>query len=238
MTWRRLPGRGSRRFTSTTIRRPSSPPLYRVLDLTGGRLDAVFNNGAYSQLGAIEDIATDHLRAQLEVNFFGWHELIRKVVPVMRRQGGGRIVNCSSILGFIAARYRGAYVASKFALEGMTDALRLELAGSGIHVVLIEPGPIRSRFVENALARFRDSVDSDRSPHRDGYLKMVERLERGDRSSRFKRGPDAVFKKLVHALEAERPRARYRVTTPTHVAAWMKRLLPSGLIDRIALSQH
>lgn len=212
--------------------------LYRVLDLTNGRLDAVFNNGAYSQLGAVEDIATEHLRAQFEANFFGWHELIRKVVPVMRRQGGGRIVNCSSILGFIAARYRGAYVASKYALEGMTDALRLELAGTGTHVILIEPGPIRSRFIDNALVRFRSTVDSDRSAHRDGYTKMLARLERGDASSRFKRGPEAVLTKLVHALEADSPRARYRVTAPTHVAAWMKRLLPTGLVDRVVLSQH
>lgn len=212
--------------------------LYRVLDLTNGRLDAVFNNGAYSQLGAVEDIATEHLRAQFEANFFGWHELIRKVVPVMRRQGGGRIVNCSSILGFVAARYRGAYVASKYALEGMTDALRLELAGTGIHVILIEPGPIRSRFIDNALVRFRSTVDSDRSAHRDGYTKMLARLERGDASSRFKRGPEAVLTKLVHALEADSPRARYRVTAPTHVAAWMKRLLPTGLVDRVVLSQH
>jgi NAD(P)-dependent dehydrogenase (short-subunit alcohol dehydrogenase family) len=212
--------------------------LYRVLDLTNGRLDALFNNGAFGQLGAVEDIATEHLRAQFEANFFGWHELIRKVVPVMRRQGGGRIVNCSSILGFVAARYRGAYVASKYALEGMTDALRLELAGTGIHVVLIEPGPIRSRFVDNALARFNETVDSNRSVHRDAYAKVLARLKRGDASSRFKRGPEAVFTKLVHALEADSPRARYRVTAPTHVAAWMKRLLPTGLIDRIVLSQH
>jgi NAD(P)-dependent dehydrogenase (short-subunit alcohol dehydrogenase family) len=212
--------------------------FYRVLDKSGGRIDAVFNNGAYGQLGAVEDIATDHLRAQFESNFFGWHELIRRVVPVMRRHGGGRIVNCSSILGFIPARYRGAYVASKYALEGMSDTLRLELAGTGIHVALIQPGPIRSRFVENALARLRDTVDVDGSPHREGYAKALARLERGDRSSRFKLGPEAVFTKLVHALESENPRARYPVTTPTYVASWMKRALPSGLIDRIILSQN
>lgn len=210
----------------------------RVFDMTGGRLDALFNNGAFGQVGAVEDITTDHLRDQFESNFFGWHDLIRKVVPVMRRQGSGRIVNCSSILGFIGARYRGAYVASKYAVEGMTDVLRLELAGSGIHVALIQPGPIRSRFIENALSRFRETVDMEVSIHRDGYHKALARLERGDRSSRFKRGPDAVFAKLVQALEADRPRARYPVTIPTYVAAWMKRALPSALIDRIVLSQH
>lgn len=219
-----------------------SPPIittaiYHVLDLTGGRLDAVFNNGAYSQLGAVEDIATDLLRAQFESNFFGWHDLIRKIVPVMRQQGGGRIINCSSILGFISTRYRGAYAASKYALEGMTDALRLELAGSGIHVSLIEPGPIRSRFLEHALAHVRETVDVEGSVHREAYSQALAVLERGDASSRFKRGPEAVFDKLVHALEAKRPRARYRVTVPTHAAAWMKRALPTSAIDRILLKQ-
>ena len=209
----------------------------RVLAMTEGRLDALFNNGAYSQLGAVEDIDTDHLRAQFESNFFGWHQLIRRVVPVMRQQGTGRIVNCSSVLGFITPRYRGAYAASKYALEGLSDALRLELAGTGIHVVLIEPGPIVSRFVERAVVQFRQSVDIDASPHRDAYLNTLSNFERGPSSSRFKRGPEAVFSKLMRALESDNPRARYRVTVPTHVAAWMKRALPDGLLDRILLKQ-
>jgi NAD(P)-dependent dehydrogenase (short-subunit alcohol dehydrogenase family) len=215
-----------------------SAALYKVLDATGGRLDAVFNNGAYSQLGAVEDIGTEHLRAQFESNFFGWHELIRRAVPVMRRQGSGRIVNCSSVLGFVTTRYRGAYSSSKFALEALTDALRLELAGTGIHVVLIQPGPIKSRLAEHAVARFQETVRIDASPHRDAYRAALARLERGDLSSRFKRGPEAVFKKLVHALESDKPRARYRVTLPTHAAAWMKRGLPGRLLDRILLKQR
>ncbi len=215
-----------------------SAALYRVLDATGGRLDAVFNNGAYSQLGAVEDIGTEHLRAQFESNFFGWHELIRRAVPVMRRQGSGRIVNCSSVLGFVTTRYRGAYSSSKFALEALTDALRLELSGTGIHVVLIQPGPIKSRLAEHAVARFQETVRIDASPHRDDYRTALARLERGDLSSRFKRGPEAVFKKLVHALESDKPRARYRVTLPTHAAAWMKRGLPGRLLDRILLKQR
>ena len=215
-----------------------SAALYRVLDATGGHLDAVFNNGAYSQLGAVEDIGTEHLRAQFESNFFGWHELIRRAVPVMRRQGSGRIVNCSSVLGFVTTRYRGAYSSSKFALEALTDALRLELAGTGIHVVLIQPGPIKSRLAEHAVARFQETVRIDASPHRDAYRAALARLERGDLSSRFKRGPEAVFKKLVHALESDKPRARYRVTLPTHAAAWMKRGLPGRLLDRILLKQR
>ena len=237
-TFNRLPMRGLEAihldYDSPAI---ITAAFYRILDLTGGRLDAVFNNGAYSQLGAVEDIATDLLRAQFESNLFGWHELIRKVVPVMRRQGSGRIVNCSSVLGFISTRYRGAYAGSKYALEAMTDALRLELAGTGIHVVLIEPGPIRSRFLENALAKVRETIDLEGSSHREAYTRALAVLERGDASSRFKRGPEAVFNKLVHALEAKRPRARYRVTVPTHAAAWMKRTLPTAVIDRILLRQ-
>lgn len=209
----------------------------RVLTITQGRLDAVFNNGAYSQLGAVEDIETDHLRAQFESNFFGWHQLIRRVVPVMRRQGAGRIVNCSSILGFITPRYRGAYAASKYALEGLSDALRLELAETGIHVVLIEPGPIVSRLAKRAVARFHETIDIEASVHRDAYRRSLAYFERDESSSRFKLGPEAVLKKLVHALESDNPRARYRVTLPTHAAAWMKRALPDRLLDRFLLRQ-
>jgi len=215
-----------------------SAALFRILDETDGRLDALFNNGAYSQLGAVEDVATDYLRAQFESNFFGWHELIRRVVPVMRRQGSGRIVNCSSVLGFVTTRYRGPYTASKFALEGLTDALRLELTGTGIHVVLIEPGPIVSRLADKAVARFRETVDMERSPHRDTYKAVLAQLEKGEFSSRFKLGPEAVVEKLVRALEDRKPRARYRVTVPSHASALMKRVFPTSLLDRVMLWQR
>jgi NAD(P)-dependent dehydrogenase (short-subunit alcohol dehydrogenase family) len=124
-----------------------------VTERTGGRIDALFNNGAYGQPGAVEDLSTDVLRQQFETNVFGWHELTRQVIPVMRTNSRGRIVNCSSILGLLPYRYRGAYTASKYALEGLTVTLRMELEGTGIEVSLIEPGPIDSRFTANALAR-------------------------------------------------------------------------------------
>ncbi|MEL6479621.1 MAG: SDR family NAD(P)-dependent oxidoreductase, partial [Pseudomonadota bacterium] len=114
--------------------------LADVLEATGGTLDALFNNGAYGMPGAVEDLPTDAFRELFEANFFGWHELTRQVIPVMRRQGQGRIVQCSSVLGFVALKMRGPYVSSKHALEGYSDVLRHELHGSGIHVVLIEPG--------------------------------------------------------------------------------------------------
>ena len=208
-----------------------------MLARTGGRLDALFNNGGYAQPGALEDLSTADLRAQFESNLFGWHELTRRVIPVMRRQGSGRIVNCASILGFVAAPFRGAYVASKYALEGLSDTLRLELRGSGIHVIIIEPGPIRSRFAEHGRDRARTTIDVAASAHRAAYEEELRRMERGGQGGdRFRLGPEAVLAKLVQALDSPHPRARYRVTLPSHAAALMKRWLPTGLLDRILIN--
>lgn len=203
-----------------------------ALDITGGRLDALFNNAAFGQVGAVEDLTADLLREQLEVNVIGTHELTRRIVPAMRRNGRGRIVQCSSVLGLLSAPYRGAYCASKFALEALSDAMRHELAGTGIRVALIEPGPIRTRFVETALAKFRDNIDIEGSPHRDRYLARLKAMEAGGRQT-FKLEPEAVVAKLIHALESPRPRTRYYVTTPTHIAAGLKRVLPTALLDRL-----
>jgi len=204
-----------------------------VLQATGGRLDALFNNGAYGQVGAVEDLTTDLLRRQFEANFFGWHSLTLRILPAMRRQGSGRIIQCSSVLGFVAAKYRGAYVASKYALEGLSDALRVELHGSGIHVVLIEPGPIATRFTQNALANFRMTIDMEASPHHAAYAAQLARLTGTRKPSRFKLGPEAVTKVLLHALDSSRPKTRYRVTTLTKVAAAMKRFLPDRTLDAL-----
>ncbi|BCP55322.1 short-chain dehydrogenase/reductase [Kaistia sp. 32K] len=204
-----------------------------VLAATGGRLDALFNNGAYGQVGAVEDLTTDVLRRQFEANFFGWHTLTRRIVPVMRAQRHGRIVQCSSILGLVAGKYRGAYVASKYALEGLTDTLRIELAGSGIEVALIEPGPIATRFTQNALANFRETIDVEGSIHRADYQAQLARLTGTRRPSRFKLGPEAVTTALLHALESPRPKIRYRVTVLTKAADAMRRLLPARWMDRL-----
>lgn len=203
-----------------------------ALEATGGRLDALFNNAAFGQVGAVEDLDAAMLRRQLEVNVIGTHELTRRLVPAMRRQKRGRIVQCSSVLGLVSAPYRGAYCASKFALEALSDAMRHELAGSGISVSLIEPGPIRSRFVETALANFRATIDIDGSAHRERYLLRLKGMEAGGRQT-FKLEPEAVVGKLIHAIEAARPRMRYYVTTPTHIAAGLKRVLPTALLDRL-----
>ncbi|MFV0513292.1 MAG: SDR family NAD(P)-dependent oxidoreductase [Jhaorihella sp.] len=208
--------------------------LAEVLEATGGRLDALFNNGAHGFPGAVEDIPTEGLRQIFETNFFGWHELTRQVIPVMRAQGHGRIVQNSSILGFVAFPWRGAYVATKYALEGLTDTLRLELQGSGISVVLIEPGPVTSRLRQNAIPWFERFIDWRNSALREKYeASLLGRLYKDGKADPFELPPAAVTAKLVRALESARPRARYYVTTPTHVAGLGRRVLPVRAIDRI-----
>ena len=204
-----------------------------ILARTGGRLDALFNNGAYGQPGAVEDLTREALRAQFETNLFGWHELTNRVLPVMRRQGHGRIVYNSSVLGFVALPFRGAYNASKFALEGLVDTLRLELRGSGIHVSLVEPGPIESRFRANALLAYQRHIDPDSSVHRERYRRLEQRLVTEGPVVPFTLPPEAVLKKVIHALESRRPRARYSVTFPTYLFAVLKRVLTTRALDRI-----
>ncbi len=207
--------------------------LAAVLEATDGRLDALFNNGAYGQPGAVEDLTRDVLRRQFETNVFGWHDLTRQVLPLMRAQGHGRIVQNSSVLGLVAMKWRGAYNASKFAIEGLTDTLRLELRGTGIHVSLIEPGPIFSKFMETALKHFEENIDIEHSPYREQYLARRRKLAGESRPSPFKLPPEAVLKKLVHALESPRPKPRYFVTLPTHVMAVLRRILPTRALDVI-----
>jgi NAD(P)-dependent dehydrogenase (short-subunit alcohol dehydrogenase family) len=206
---------------------------HEVLTATGGALKALFNNGAYAQPGALEDVPPEVLRTQFEANVIGWHDLTRRLIPSMRKRGEGRIVQCSSVLGLIAAPYRGAYCASKFALEALTDALRMELANTGIHVSLIEPGPIATRFVEHAIEAYRRNIDLENSPHRDIYRVRIAQMEQGGQMT-FKLPPEVVVKKLIHALEAKRPRARYYVTFPTYAVAFLRRLLPRGALDAVA----
>lgn len=204
-----------------------------VLEATNGRIDALFNNGAYGQLGAVEDLRPEVLRAQFEVNVFGWHDLTRRLIPAMRTAGRGRIVQCSSVLALVAMKYRGAYVASKFALEGLTDTLRMELRGSGIEVVTIRPGPIATRFVAHAIANLEGNVDLEGSVHAEVYRHRLARLRRGG-ASRFKLPPSAVVEKLIVALDAERPRATYGVTVPTLIMGWARRLFSDTTLSRWA----
>jgi len=204
-----------------------------AIERTDGRLTALFNNAAYGQVGAVEDLTPDVLRRQIEVNVIGTHDLTRRLIPAMRAVGAGRIVQCSSVLGLVAVPYRGAYCASKFALEALSDSLRHELKGSGVHVSIIEPGPIRTRFVARALANFRETIDIESSPHRATYLARLAAMERGGAST-FKLEPEAVAWKLVHAVESAHPKRRYMVTVPTYLAAAGRRALPAALADWLA----
>ncbi len=198
----------------------------------GGRLDALFNNGAYGQPGAVEDLRREVLEDQFACNVFGWHQLTRACLPLMRANGSGRIVHCSSVLGLVALKWRGAYNASKFAVEALADTMRLELRGTAIHVSLIEPGPIASRFTEHALEAFERNIDQASSHYQGAYARQRARLGRGG-SSRYKLGPEAVLEKLVHATESPSPKARYFVTKPTAYMAVARRVLPQRLLDLV-----
>ncbi len=203
-----------------------------VAAATGGRLDALFNNGAYACPGAVEDLPTDALRAIFETNLFGYHDLTRRVIPMMRAQGHGRIVNCSSVLGLVGLKWRGAYVATKFAMEGLTDVLRIEMAGTGIHAILIEPGPIATRIRENSIPHFERWIDWKGSARRAEYESLLDRLYKpATKKDQFELLPAACTAKLIHALEAPRPKARYFVTTPTYAMNIARRVLPTRMLD-------
>lgn len=207
-----------------------------VLDKTSGQLYGLFNNAAYGQPGAVEDLTRQALREQFEVNLFGTQELTNKLLPLMRRQGTGRIIQNSSVLGLVALKYRGAYNASKFALEGLTDTMRMELDGSGIHVSLIEPGPVLSSFRKNALLAFRKNIDMKNSVHAEVYESVLEKLAKEGAVVPFTLGPESVYEKLLHALESTSPKPRYYVTKPTYAFALLKRLLSHRMMDRILIA--
>ncbi len=198
-----------------------------------GDLFALINNGAYGQPGALEDLPTQALREQFETNFFGWHELTTGLLPILLRQPDARIIQVSSVLGFAAMKYRGAYNASKFALEGWTDTLRIELASTNVQVSLIEPGPIETHFRANALAAFKRWIQREGSRHQTQYERELERLSKATSKNRFVLPAQACVPPVIDALEAKRPKIRYRVTTPTKVFACLKRLLPARMLDRI-----
>jgi NAD(P)-dependent dehydrogenase (short-subunit alcohol dehydrogenase family) len=204
-----------------------------ILRRTGGELYAVFNNGAFGLPGAVEDLSRDAIRAQFETNFFGWLELTNLLLPVMRRQGYGRIIKNSSVLGFVTMPFRGAYNSSKFAIEGLSDTLRLELKGTNIHVSLVEPGPILSRFRTNALTAMQKHIDMENSVHSERYQAVLTRLNKEGPAVPFTLPPEAVLKKVIHALESRNPKARYYVTFPTYLFGYLKRMLPTKTLDKL-----
>jgi NAD(P)-dependent dehydrogenase (short-subunit alcohol dehydrogenase family) len=216
------------------LRSPDSirAAMDEVLTRCGGQLYALINNGAYGQPGAVEDLTREALRLQFETNLFGTQELTNRVLPVMRVRNEGRIVQISSLLGIVCMGYRGAYNASKFALEALSDTMRLELRGTNIFISLVEPGPITSRFRDNAYQAYQAHIDKTRSAHRD-YYERVERRLGGTKPLPFTLPPEAVLEKVIHALEARQPKLRYPVTFPSHLFTWLRRLLPGRTLDRI-----
>lgn len=208
--------------------------LAEVLAATGGTLDALFNNGAYAVPGAVEDLPSDALRAIYQANVIGWHELTRQVIPVMRAQGHGRIVNNSSVLGLVAARWRGAYVSTKFALEGLTDVLRLEMADTPIHFILIEPGPVTSKIRVNSIPHFEKWVNWEASARAEHYRRgLLKRLYEDRGKDPFELPASAVTAKLLKAVTAKKPKPRYYVTTPTYFMGFLRRVLPTRWLDSI-----
>ncbi|MBF8999808.1 SDR family oxidoreductase [Vibrio nitrifigilis] len=207
----------------------------QALELTDNKLSALFNNGAFGLAGALEDLSTAGLREQFNTNVFGWHHLTTQLIPHFRQLGYGRIVQNSSVLGFAAMKYRGAYNSSKFAIEGWSDTLRLELAGTGIHVCIIEPGAIETQFRANSLAAFKQWIDIESSIHKEQYQSQIDRLSRSQSRNKYALPAQACLAPLIHALESPKPKLRYRITTPTKVIAILKRLLPGRTIDKILL---
>lgn len=222
-------------FEALQLDLADSTSIQRAVDdlikLTDGKIDGLFNNGAFGQPGAIEDLSRDVLRNQFETNFFGTHELTNLIIPLMRKQGHGRILYNSSILGFVAMKYRGAYNASKFALEGLVDTLRIELYGTNIQLCLIEPGPITSDFRKNAFALYKKNIQPEGSFHQQTYKAMEERLQKEGPAAPFTLPAEAVAEKVIHALESKKPRIRYYVTFPTYLFAYLKRVLPMAWLD-------
>ncbi len=204
-----------------------------TLALTDGRIDALFNNGAYGTPAMAEDLPTEALRANFESNFFGWHTLTRRALKIMREQGSGRIIQNSSILGFVTLPARAAYNASKFAIEGLSDTMRIELHGSGIFISLIEPGPVTSMIRVNSIPHYEKWIkpNIENSVWADRYRDKLEpRLYNGG-EDKFELGPESVLKRLVHACESPRPKPRYYVTTPTYAMGFLKRILPVRALD-------
>lgn len=204
-----------------------------ILKRTNGTLFALFNNGAYGQAGAIEDVSRNALRKQFETNVFGWHELTNLILPVMLKQGYGRIIQNSSVLGFIALKFRGAYSASKYAIEGLSDTLRQELMGTNIFISLVEPGPIESQFRKNSFAAYKQNIDKENSRFKKEYEATEKRLGKKGAAVPFTLPPEAVLKKVIHALESKKPKPRYYVTVPTYLFGYLKRFLSARLMDKL-----
>lgn len=212
-----------------------SQTLETILAQTGGKLYAVFNNAGYGQPGAVEDISTDVLKEQFETNLFGLHEMTRQAIPIMRAQGYGRIIQHSSVLGLISLRFRGAYNASKYAIEGLCDTLRLELDKDDIHVVTINTGPVHSDFRKNATKKYYEHIDGKPTVFEKEYKKELLPYEGKKAKDPFTKNSDVVIANIVKALESKKPRPRYYNTSATHLLGGLKRILSTAILDKVLL---
>ncbi|QOG11692.1 SDR family NAD(P)-dependent oxidoreductase [Arcobacter sp. FWKO B] len=201
----------------------------KIFLLTHSKLYAVFNNAGYGQIGALEDLSTEILKEQFETNLFGTHRVLKKVLPIMRSQGYGKIIQHSSILGLVSLRFRGAYQASKYALEGYSDTLRLELNGSGISVSVLNTGPVESNFRANAIKKFYENVDSSKSIFKDIYQEKIEKRKK----SSFTLPSSSVAKVVYEILNENNPKPRYYITKASYILAYAKRVLSTKLNDKL-----
>ncbi|MBN2824683.1 MAG: SDR family NAD(P)-dependent oxidoreductase [Campylobacterales bacterium] len=195
-----------------------------------GKIDVWFNNAGFGQPGMVEDIETTILKEQFETNVFGLHEATRQIIAVMRKQGYGKVIQHSSVLGIISLSGRGAYNASKYAIEGLTDTLRLDLKGSNIHAVLLNTGPISSDFRKNAIAKLQANVDIQHSRFKELY---IQNIEGNNKKVPFNEEAVSVAKVVHRIIQAKRPKPRYYITKATYILGYLKRFLSSKMLDRI-----
>ena len=215
------------------VRKPDeiAAVITKVLEIDG-KIDVWFNNAGFGQPGAMEDITTEVLKAQFETNVFGLHECTRQIIPVMREQGQGKIIQHSSVLGLISLFGKGAYNASKYAIEGLTDTLRLELKGTEIYPVLLNTGPITSHFRENAIKKLKANVDIEHSVFSKKYEKSLK-AEKSDVP--FNEGAVSVAKIVHKIIVAKRPKPRYYITKATYLLGYLKRVLSTSLMDKLLI---
>jgi short-subunit dehydrogenase len=205
--------------------------IERVLEMEG-KIDVWFNNAGYGQPGGIEDITTETLRQQFETNVFGLHECTRQIIPVMREQGRGKIIQHSSVLGIISLFGKGAYNASKYAIEGLADTLRLELKDTGIYPVLLNTGPITSHFRETAVKKLEENIDIEHSVFKEKYLASIKGTHK---KVPFNEEAESVARVVHKIILADKPKPRYYITKATYLLGYLKRVLSTSLLDRLLI---
>ena len=196
------------------------------------KIDVWFNNAGYGQPGALEDMPTSALKEQFETNVFGLHECTRQIVPVMLEQGFGKIIQHSSVLGIIALSGRGAYNASKYAIEGLCDTLRLELADTPVKIITLNTGPITSDFRKNALTKLKENIDIGHSRFK---IKYESSIAGTAKSVPFNEEAISVAKIIEKIIKTKEPKPRYYITRVTYILGYLKRILSTKLLDRILL---